>query len=137
MAKTEDRAASRSSNMVSLEAGTFIVFAASILGIAGAFFARKVPSRGWIAVLMLLSVTLAFVLIVAGDSSSPSGLFMMLNVCLGSPFAVVYSFRARKHAPDRLAGLAAFVGAFIIGGMFLMALGMAAFGLFVICTHAI
>jgi hypothetical protein len=122
--------------MISSKAYLFISFAAAIVGIICACYARKVPSRGWVAVLMLLSVTLASILIDAGNSSSSSHLSMSLIFCLCSPFAVVYSFRSRRHAPDRLAGLAAFVGAFIVGGLFLLMLGTAAYYVFLICTHA-
>ena len=122
--------------MVSPKAYLVISFAAAIIGLFGFFPARIVPSRGWIAVLMLLLVTLALILIDAGDSSSPSRLSMSLVFCLCSPFAVVYSFRARRHAPDKLAGLAAFVGAFIVGIFFLLMLGTAAYYVFEIFTNA-
>lgn len=101
---------------------TFTIWssAATIVGICTVPFARKVPSYGWVAITLLLLSALAFILIEsgAGLSSLPmSMLFLFI-----APTAVVYSFRARRHAPDRLTALAAFVGGFIIGGLFLFTL---------------
>jgi hypothetical protein len=44
-----------------------------------------------------------------------------------APVAVVYSFRARRRAPDRIVALAAFAGSFIVAAFWLfMVVGIVA-----------
>jgi hypothetical protein len=95
-----------------------VSFAAMIAGVFGACFTHKAPSRGWIGVLLLLLAALAWMLIEA-DARSLSNLPMSVLFEFISPVAVVYSFRSRRHAPDKLIALAAFAGSFIIGALFL------------------
>jgi hypothetical protein len=91
---------------------------AMIVGLFAASFTHKAPSRGWIGVLLLLLAILAWILIEA-DAKSLSSLPMSVLFEFTSPVAVVYTFRSRRHAPDKLAALAAFAGSFIIGALFL------------------
>ena len=76
-------------------------------------------------------------LIDAGESSRPSNLPMAILFGFVAPVAVVYSLRSRRHAPDRLTALAAFVGSFIIGGFFLFMLAGLCLLIFEICTHTL
>jgi hypothetical protein len=111
-------------------------FAALAVGVTVAFFARRFPSHGWVAIILLLSAVLAWMRIDAGESSRPSSLPMSMLFWLTAPVAVVYSFRTRRHAPDRLPALAAFVGSFIIGGFFLFMLAGLTLWIYEIFTHA-
>lgn len=86
-----------------------------VFGIIGAFFSRRLPARGWAGVLLLIVAASFWIEI---DNSNiyedPSnewylGAFMAL-----APIACYYSFRIRRHAPDRLVALAAFAGSFLI-----------------------
>jgi uncharacterized membrane protein len=108
--------------MDSLTAFTIWSFAASIIGVFIAFFVRRLPSHGWVAILLLLTATLAWMRIDSGESSHPTSLLMSMLFCITAPVAAVYSFRARRHAADRLVALAAFVGGFIIAGFYLFML---------------
>ena len=114
----------------------YLSIAAFAVGVCIAFFARKISSRGWVAIILLLSAALVWMLIDGGDSSRASSLPMSLSFWIITPFAVVYSFRARRHAPDRLPALAAFVGGFIIGGFYLFTLAGLAMLVYEIFTHA-
>ncbi len=93
--------------------------AALSLGVLLAVFATRVPKRGWVGLVLLVSSALAWSLIDSGDSSQPSRLPMLLIFLLLAPIAVSYSFGARRSAPDRLPALAAFVGAFVVSGFLL------------------
>jgi len=75
---------------------------------AVALFSRRAPMRGWVGVVLLLVASLAWALIESGESSRPSSLPMFLTFLSVAPVAVVYSFRARRVAPDRVLALAAF-----------------------------
>ncbi len=88
-------------------------------GAALSVITRRAPMRGWVGVVLLLVATLAWALIESGESSRPSSLPMFLAFLLLAPVAVVYSFRARRAAPDRLAATAAFVGSFIVAAFLL------------------
>ena len=114
---------------------TILSSAATVVGICTAPFARRVPSRGWVAVTLLLLSALAFILIEAG--AGLSSLPMSMLFLFIAPVAVVYSFRSRRHAPDRLPALAAFVGAFIIGGFFLFTLAGLVLLIYEILTTAV
>ena len=75
--------------------------------------------RGWVGIVLLLAAGLAWAFIETGESSRPSNLPMFLTFLLLAPVAVVYSFRARRVAPDRRTALAAFVGSFIVAAFLL------------------
>jgi|ERR1035437_628198 hypothetical protein len=122
--------------MDSLTLFPLLSFAALVVGVSIAFFARRFPSHGWLAIILLLSAALAWMRIDAGETSRPSSLLMSMLFWITAPVAVVYSFRARRHAPDRLPALAAFVGSFIIGGFFLFMFAGLVFWIYEIFTHA-
>ena len=88
--------------------------AALAVGVAVAFLSRRAPVRGWIGVALLFVASLAWALIDSGEGSQPSSLPMFLTFLLVAPVAVVYSFRARRAAPDRILALAAFAGSFVV-----------------------
>ena len=90
--------------------------AALAAGVAIAFIARRLPMRGWVGVLLLLSASASFVLI---DSSGPPHLAMLLIFLFIAPVAGVYALRARRHAPDRVVATAAFVGSFLVAPLWL------------------
>ena len=108
--------------------------AAAVVGICCAAFAHKIPSRGWIGVVLLLIAALAFILIEAGTglSSIPMSMLFLFT----APIATVYSFRAKKRAPDHLVALAAFTGSFIIGAFFLFMVAGLVLLIMEICSHA-
>jgi hypothetical protein len=120
--------------MDSLRIFPIVSFAAIVAGLVGAYFAPKAPSRGWIGISLLLLAALAWIGIEA-STRSLSSLPMSVLFEFISPFVVVYSFRSRRHAPDKLAALAAFAGSFIIGAFFLFISAGVVFWLFEICTH--
>ncbi|MEI9865781.1 MAG: hypothetical protein WDN00_14750 [Limisphaerales bacterium] len=86
--------------------------------------------------LVALAGSVGMDVIDAGDSSHPSRLPMAILFGLIAPVAIVYSFRSRRHAPDKLTALAAFVGSFIIAGFFLFMLAGLALWIYEIFTHA-
>src|SRR5882724_2396797 len=98
----------------------FFSFGSLAVGIFAAFFARKFPSRGWVGIVLLLVAGMALSLVEPGNSAGTTRSSMSILFLLVAPFAVVYSFRTKRHAPDRLPALAAFVGAFVISAAFLM-----------------
>jgi hypothetical membrane protein len=77
---------------------------------------------GRAGVLLLLVASVAFVLIEPKEDSRPSHLSMFVAFLFLAPVAVVYSFRARRRAPDRLLALAAFAGSFVVASLWLFML---------------
>jgi hypothetical membrane protein len=75
--------------------------------------------RGWVGVVLLLVASLAWALVEAGESSRPSSFPMFLTFLLVAPVSVVYSFRARRVAPDRVVALAAFAGSLVVAAFLL------------------
>ena len=75
--------------------------------------------RGWLGILLLLIASVALVFIDPKEDSRPAHLSMFATFLLVGPVAVVYSFRARKRAPDRIVALAAFAGSFILAAFWL------------------
>ena len=122
--------------MNSLIIGPLLMSVAMCAGVWGAFFTPKVPSRGWVGVVLLLLAALAWMLIDTGENSQSSSLPMTALFEFIAPIAIVYSFRSRRHAPDRLLALAAFVGSFIVGGFFLFMLAGLVFCFYLMFTHA-
>jgi uncharacterized protein YjeT (DUF2065 family) len=106
-----------------------VAFAA---GVAIAFFTHRVPTRGWIAVVLLLLASTAWALIESGESSRPSSFPMLLTFMVLAPVAIVYSFRARRRAPDRLLALAGFAGSFLVGAFLLFMLAGLVYSVFVL-----
>jgi hypothetical membrane protein len=83
------------------------------IGCGGTFVTSRAPKRGWVGVVLLVVASLAWALIEA-DPMRES--FSMLVVFLiMAPIAVVYSFKARRSAPDKTLATAGFVGSFIVG----------------------
>jgi hypothetical membrane protein len=109
--------------MTSLRILDICSLAALSVGMAFAILSYRVPKRGWIGVVLLVVASVAWALIDARDSSQPSRTPMLYAFLIFAPVSVVYSFRARRLAPDRLPALAAFVGSFVV----------AAFLLFMVC----
>src|ERR1035438_7760133 len=109
--------------MESLRAAQIFGLASLAVGIVLAMFSRRLPKRGWIGVILLLVASLAWMLI-DRDSSSPqaSSLPMFTAFLFIAPIAVVYSFRARRAAPDRTVAMAAFVGSFLVAAFLLFML---------------
>lgn len=105
--------------MDSLPTLQILGLAAVAVGVAIAILSRRAPARGWVGVVLLLVAALAWALIDAGESSPSPSLPMFLTFLLVAPVAVVYSFRARRVAPDRVAALAAFAGLFFVAAFLL------------------
>ena len=105
--------------MTSLRTLQVLGLAAVSVGVALSFVSRRAPLRGWVGVVLLLVAALAWAFIDSGESSRPSSLPMFLVFLLLTPIAVVYSFRARRSAPDRVAAMAAFVGSFVVAAFLL------------------
>jgi hypothetical protein len=55
---------------------------------------------------------------------------MFVTFLFIAPIAVVYSIRARKAAPDRVAALAAFAGSFVVSGFLLFMVAGILYSLF-------
>ena len=105
----------------------FCGLAAVAFGITTGFLFRRAPKRGWVGVLLLLVASLAWSRIDSGETAEPSSLGMTVTFLALSPIAVIYSFRARRNAPDKLFASAAFIGSFVVGAFLLfMIAGIAA-----------
>jgi len=83
-------------------------------GIMLSVVSRRVPMRGWVGVVLLLVAAVTWACIDSENTSRPTSLPMYLSFLLLSPVAVVYSFRARRVAPDHVAAVAAFMGSFVV-----------------------
>jgi hypothetical protein len=103
-------------------------------GLAVALFARRLPLRGWVGVVLLMLAALFFSLTETGDDSGASGLAMMYCFFFLAPVAVMYSFRARR-APDRLLARSGFIGSFIVGAFLLWMLLGVAYAFFLLAHH--
>jgi hypothetical protein len=117
--------------MTSLRALQVFGLAALAAGVLVALFVHRAPKRGWVGVVLLLVASGAWALIESGESSRPSSLPMFIAFLFVAPVAVVYSFRARKAAPDRVVALAAFIGAFIVSAFLLFMIAGIVYSLFV------
>jgi len=117
--------------MTSLRALQAFGLAALAAGVVVSFFTHRAPMRGWIGVVLLLIASASWALIESGESSRPSNLSMFLTFLLVAPVAVVYSFRARRVAPDRVLALAAFIGSFVVAAFLLFMLAGIVYSLFV------
>ncbi len=99
-----------------------------IAGTSAACFVHKLPSRGW-AGLVLVLASFSGLTMFEHVGYVLSTLLAMLWGFL-TPIATVYSFRARRRAPDRLVALAAFVGGIIVGGFYLIIVAVGVFQIF-------
>ena len=99
---------------------TFLIVSALAVMAGGAIalFTGRWPARGWVGVILLLIAASGMLLIQVGGGNR-ANLPMAVVFWLCAPVAVVYSIRARKHAPDRAIAKGAFVGALFIGVFFL------------------
>jgi hypothetical protein len=93
--------------------------AALAAGLVIAFCVRRLPVRGWVGVLLLLSASISFVLIDSEGPPNLAHLAMLLIFLFIAPIAVVYAFRVRRRAPDRVVATAAFVGSFLVAPLWL------------------
>ena len=116
--------------MTSLRAIQVFGFAALAGGIIVAFLIRRVPMRGWAGVVLLMIASGAWALIDQRDDSQPSSLPMFIAFLFVSPIAIVYSFRARRLAPDRVIARAAFAGSFLVAAFLLFMTAGIAFSFF-------
>ena len=114
-----------------LLAMTFVPF---IVGVTVSLFAHRVPRRGWIGLLLILLSGLLWGLIEPSDSSAPERLWTLPCFTFFAPVAVIYAFRSRKVAPDRLFAKAAFIGSFLIAAALLFMLFGSAYMAFTINT---
>jgi hypothetical protein len=107
-------------NITVLSLGLFL------LGVIASIFIRGVPMRGWIALSLLILSGLFWALSEPSDSLARERLWTLPCFMFFAPVAVIYSFRARKSAPDQLLARSAFVGAILIGvALIFMLCGMA------------
>jgi hypothetical protein len=106
--------------------------AALSAGIVVAFLMGRVPKRGWVGVMLLLVASGAWSLIDSAESSRPSSLSMFVTFLFVAPVAIVYSFLARRSAPDRIVALAAFIGACVVLAFLLFMMAGLIYSLFVV-----
>ena len=116
--------------MTSLRTLQVLGLASVAIGIALSTVARRAPMRGWVGVILLLVAALTWAFIDAGESSRPSSMPMFLAFLLVAPVAIVYSFRARRAAPDRVVATAAFVGSFVVAAFLLFMVAGILYSLF-------
>src|ERR1035438_2043510 len=108
--------------MTSLRAMQMFGLASLAIGIVCARLTYRLPKRGWLGVTFLVVSALAWALIDRDGGSPTSSLPMFTAFLFVAPIAVVYSFRARRAAPDRTVALAAFVGSFLVAAFLLFML---------------
>ena len=65
----------------------YLSIAAFVVGVSFAFFAGKFPSRGWVAIILLLSAALAWMRIEAGEGSSLP-MFMVFSIIAPLPWFI-------------------------------------------------
>jgi phosphatidylserine synthase len=102
--------------------------------LVGVFF-RGVPLRGWIALILLFLSALTFVFSEPSDSSKDDRLWPLVSFMFFAPLAVIYSFRARKTAPDRMLARSAFVASFLIASFLLFMIFGTVFSVVLIISH--
>jgi len=93
------------------------------IGLFAAICLRRAPARGWVAIILQLVAAGAWSLIESTDNSRDPSIIMLMIFMGIAPIAIVYSWRARKTAPDRLTALAALVGSFLLSAFLLLMLG--------------
>ena len=100
-----------------------------VAGVLAGVFLRGVPMRGWIALALLLLSALIWTFSEPRDSSASERTWLLPCFTFIAPLAVIYSFRARKHAPDRMLSRTAFIASFVIAAAFLFMLAGMIYGL--------
>jgi len=96
-----------------------------VVGIVAGIFIRKIPMRGWVAVLLLILSALCWTFSEPNDSAVNERTWLLPCFMFIAPVAIIYSFRARKSAPDRLFARAAFFASFLIAiALLFMLFGM-------------
>jgi hypothetical protein len=83
------------------------------------------------AALVLILSALFWAVSEPGESAADTRTWTLPCFMFTAPIAVIYSFRARKLAPDRLLARAAFFGSFVIGAALLFMLCGLVYALFV------
>lgn len=111
-----------------------LVVSSLVAGIFAACFVHRLPSRGWVGIVLVL--TTVFGMTTGDNGGYVFSTLMSMLFAFTAPIASVYSFRARRRAPDRLAALAAFVGGIIISGFILIILGVGVFQICRMLVHA-
>jgi hypothetical protein len=110
---------------------TFVPF---VVGVTVSIFVHRVPRHGWVGLLLLLLSGLFWALSEPGNSSTPERLWTLPAFTFIAPVAVIYAFRSRKVATDRLFVTAAFIGSFLIAAVLLFMLFAWAYMAFTIFT---
>ena len=116
--------------MIYLRILTSLALVLFLAGVIVGALVRRVPMRGWIAVSLLLFSALLWTLSEPSDSSAPERVWTLPCFSFVAPIAVIYSFRIRRHAPDRIFATAALVGACIIAIALIFTLCSAAYVLY-------
>ena len=111
-----------------------LVVSSLVAGISAACFVHRLPSRGWVGIVLVLAAVFGLTMGGSGDYFFSTLMAMLFSFM--APIAPVYSFRARRRAPDRLAALAAFVGGIIISGFILILLVVGVFQICRMLVHA-
>jgi hypothetical protein len=78
--------------------------------------------RGWVAALLLIVSALFWSVSEPDDNSADTRAWTLPCFMFTAPIALIYSFRARKLAPDRLLARAAFFASFVVGAALLFML---------------
>jgi hypothetical protein len=94
-----------------------LILASSVAGGAASMLFRKLPSRGWIAILLLLISGTLWVIPETQGWGAPTVSWPMPFFTFSAPIAVIYSFHIRNRAPDRLSTRVALIGACIIAAL--------------------
>src|SRR5215472_17238788 len=92
---------------------------------------RHLPMRGWAALSLLFLSALIWVFI-QKDDSPDERTRLMLSFTFIATIAVIYSFRARKLAPDQIFSRAAFLGSLLIAAALLFMLFGTIWGAFIL-----
>lgn len=102
-----------------------------IAGTVAGTLVRRVPLRGWMAALLLILSALFWAVSEPSESAADTRTWTLPCFMFTAPIAVIYSFRARKLAPDRLLTRAVFFGSFVLGAALLFMLCGLVYALFV------
>jgi hypothetical protein len=96
------------------------------LGIFLGVMTKRLPMRGWAALLAMLATGLLFMLLEPSDPDKGTRTWLLFPVLTAMPCISLYSFFAFRRAPDRRMALAGLVGGIIVGIMSLWIIGSSA-----------
>jgi hypothetical protein len=99
--------------MILLRTWAFLALLLFFVGILVGTLVRKVPRRGWVAILLLMFSALLWAFSEPSDTAYERA-WLLPCFTFTASVAVIYSFRIRRGAPDRKLVTAALVGACII-----------------------